>query len=229
MGKYLVDHWGTKSCPEHQRHYPPCAFCGRLIANQSVSENREISCSVCQSSAVVTITEARPLFSHVTHWISRQGLVYNNLPLSLELCDRDRLAQLLSEYGQTHSRGATTSSTYTQNGRVVRATVNGIAVLQGLPAVLFQGVAVHELGHVWLIVHGIQNLPHWGVEGFCEYLSHRYYGDLNTPDGHYHAMCIENNADPIYGEGFRRVRVIADSLGFSRFLEILRTTKRLPS
>ena len=229
MGKYLIDHWGTKYCPEHQRRYPPCAFCGRLVPNQPARGDREISCSVCQSSAVETSTEARPLFSRVTHWISRQGLVYNNLQLSLELCDRDRLAQLLNEYGQTHSRGATTSSTYTQNGRVMRATVNGIAVLQGLPAVLFQGVAVHELGHVWLIVHGIQNLPHWGVEGFCEYLSHRYYGDLNTSESHYHAMCIEDNADPIYGEGFRRVRVIADSLGFSRFLEILRTTKRLPS
>ena len=229
MGKYLVDHWGTKYCLEHQKSYPACSFCGRLVPNQLASGSREISCSVCQSSAVETSAEARSLFSHVRQWISNQGLVYNNLPLSLELCDRRRLAQLLNEHGQTHSRGATISSTYTQDGRVVHAQVNGIAVLQGLPAVLFQGVTAHELGHVWLIVHGIQNLPNWGTEGFCEYLSHRYYCHLDTPESRYHAMCIENNPDPIYGEGFRQVRAIADPLGFSRFLEILRTTKKLPS
>jgi len=111
----------------------------------------------------------------------------------------------------------------------MRAEVNGIAVLQGLPAVLFQGVTAHELGHVWLIVHGIQGLPSWAEEGFCEYLSYRYYYDLNTPESRYHAVSIENNADPVYGEGFRRVRALADALGFPRFLEILRTTKRLPS
>ena len=109
------------------------------------------------------------------------------------------------------------------------AKVNGIAVLQGLPAVLFQGVTAHELGHVWLIVHGIQGLPSWAEEGFCEYLSHRYYGDLNTPEGRYHAVSIENNTDPVYGEGFRRVRALTDAPGFPRFLEILRTTKKLPS
>lgn len=227
MGKYLIDHWGTQYCPEHQQHYPSCAFCGRLVPDQPHSI-REISCFVCRSSAVETTTEARPLFSHVKHWVSNQGLSYNNLPLSLELCDQSRLAELLNDRGQTHSRGATTSSTYTQNGRVIHAKVNGIAVLQGLPAILFQGVTTHELGHVWLIVHAIQALPNWAEEGFCEYLSHRYYGDLNTPEGRYHAVCIEENANPVYGEGFRRVRPLAEALGFSRFLEILRTTKKLP-
>ena len=60
------------------------------------------------------------------------------------------------------------------------ARVNGIAVLQGLPAVLFQGVTAHELGHVWLIVHGIQDLPNWAEEGFCELLSYRYYTEMAT-------------------------------------------------
>jgi hypothetical protein len=227
MGKYLIDHWGTQYCPEHQRQYPSCAFCGRLVPDQPRSSG-EVSCSVCRLSAVETITEARPLFSLVKRWISNQSLSYHNLPLTLELCDQRRLAELLNNRGQTHSRGATTSSTYTQDGRVLSTQINGIAVLQGLPAVLFQGVTTHELGHVWLIVHAVQNLPGWAEEGFCEYLSHRYYVDLNTPEGRYHAICIEENPDPVYGEGFRRVRSLANTLGFSRFLEILRTTKKFP-
>jgi len=104
-----------------------------------------------------------------------------------------------------------------------------VAVLRGLPAALFQGVTVHELGHVWLIVHGIQNLPSWAEEGFCELLSYRYYNELNTPESRYHASAIEHNPDPVYGEGFHRVRAIADGMGFPRFIATMQATKRLPT
>ena len=101
-------------------------------------------------------------------------------------------------------------------------------MLQGLPAPLFQGVVVHELGHVWLVVHDIKGLPPWAEEGFCELLAYRYYSGLNTPEGRFYAAGIENNPSPVYGEGFRRVRAMADRVGFSRLVESLQTTKRLP-
>jgi hypothetical protein len=146
----------------------------------------------------------------------------------LELCGREKLAYYLSERGQSHSLGATMSKTYALDGRVVRSEVTGVAVLLGLPSTLFQGVTVHELGHVWLIVQGIQDLPSWAEEGFCELLSYRYYSELNTPEGRYRATSIERNSDPIYGEGFRRIRARADAMGFPRFVEALQSTKRLP-
>jgi len=185
-------------------------------------------CPVCRASAIEVIAEAKPLFLHVKQWVGSQGLVYNNLPLSLELCDRARLAALLQGRNQVHSRGATVSSTYTQNGRVVRTEVSGVAVLRGLPSTLFQGVTVHELGHVWFIVHGIQHLPSWAEEGLCELLSYHFYTQTNTPESRHHALAIAQNSDPVYGAGFRRVRARVDALGFARFLEALRTTKSLP-
>jgi hypothetical protein len=116
-----------------------------------------------------------------------------------------------------------------QDGRVVRTKINGIAVLQALPAVLFQGVTAHELGHVWLIVHNINDLPSWAEEGFCELLAYRYYQELQTVESRYYAQGTVRNPDPIYGEGFRRVKVLSDTHGFPRFLEILQSTKRLPA
>lgn len=233
LGEYFVDSWGTAYCKQHQQEYPSCAYCGRLVppAQQeqpSPESSEAMRCPICRASAIEDVTEAKPLFAQVKQWVSSQGLVYNNLPLSLELCDRARLATLLKERNQVHSLGATTSSTYTQNGRVMRAEINGVAVLRGLPATLFQGVTVHELGHVWLIVHGIENLPSWAEEGFCELLSYRFYTAMNTPESRHQALTTEQNTDPVYGDGFRRVRARADALGFSRFLDILRTTKRLP-
>ena len=244
IGKYSVDHWGQQFCPEHQTQFPACAYCGRLVSPQQrepgVPASQAIRCPICRAHTIETEVEARPLYSQLVHWVTAQGLTYNNLRLSLELCDRARLNSLLGNhgYGQQggqqvagyldHTLGATTSATYMQNGRVMRTDITGIAVLQGLPPTLFQGVTVHEMGHVWLLVQGIQQLPHWAEEGFCELLSYRYYQELHTPESQYYIMCKERNADPVYGDGFRSVRASADRLGFPRFLETVRVTKQVP-
>jgi len=229
-GEYLIDHWGTKFCKEHQGQYPHCDFCGRLVSPQQQEHGtpESMRCPICRSTAVETTDDAQPLFRQCIQWIGRQSLRYNNQKLSLELVDRAQLAHYLSTHIEPHALGATMSSTYVQDGRVVQTEIGGVAVLHGLPAALFQGVTIHELGHVWLIVQGINNLPMWAEEGFCELLSQRFYTDLNTPESLYHAQNIERNPNQVYGEGYRRLRAIADKLGFERFIEQLRTTKRLP-
>ncbi len=229
IAEYLVDQWGTTYCKAHEGQYPACSFCGRLVPPAQQDGSTEyIRCPICHASAIEAAVEAKPLFVEVIHWVGSQGLAYNNLHLNLELCSRTRLAELLQVHSHTHSLGATTSSTYEQNGRVVRTQVNGIAVLHGLPAMLFKGVTIHELGHVWLIVQGIYGLPSWAEEGFCECLSYRYYDEVNTAESHYRAHSVERNPDPVYGEGFRRIQALIERYGFVRFLEMLRTTKQLP-
>lgn len=233
IGEFLVDQWGTKFHKEHEGQYPHCDFCGRLIPPQQQERGRankpeSMRCPVCRSTAIETIDEAQPLFRQCIQWVSRQGLKYNNQKLSLELVDRAKLARYLSTHIEPHALGATMSSTYMQDGRVVQTEIGGVAVLQGLPASLFQGVTIHELGHVWLLVQGISNLPMWAEEGFCELLAQRFHAEINTPEHQYYARNIERNPNPVYGEGYRRVRAIADKLGFERFIQQLSATKRLP-
>ena len=93
------------------------------------------------------------------------------------------------------SLGVTSHSVHTINGRVTRIEVDGISVLRGLPSILFQGVTVHELGHAWLAVQGVQGLPSWAEEGFCELLAYRFYKELNTPESRYHVESIEKNTN----------------------------------
>ena len=235
QGEYLVDAWGAKFCKRHQQEYPACNFCGRLIppSQQERGNSDSVRCPICRARAIETSIQAAPIFSQVKQWMSSQGFVYNNLHLTLELVDRNRLAvymhgRVQPQTGDPHMLGVTRSTTHTLNGREVRTEVDGVAVLQGLPTPLFQGVVVHELGHVWLVVHDIKGLPLWAEEGFCELLAYRYYSGLNTPESSFHAASIENNPSPVYGEGFRRVRAMADHVGFSRLVETLQSTKRLP-
>jgi hypothetical protein len=121
------------------------------------------------------------------------------------------------------------STTYTQaNGQIISSEVRGVAVLLGLPEMLFRGVTIHELGHVWLVVQGVRNLSPQTEEGFCELLSYRYYQEQNTPESHYHAQGIEHNLDHTYGDGFRYVHALAQKYGLPRLLTDLQMAKRLP-
>jgi len=231
-GEYMVNHWGEHYCKEHQADYPTCAFCGRLVPSQQLEQgarrNEYIRCPLCRSTAIESTAQAQAIFTHLKQRLTTQGLIFGNASFGLELCDRATIASLTQGRVGTDMLGITVSTTQTINGRVVSTDVTKIAVLHGLPATLFQGVMMHESGHAWLTIQGIKGLPSWAEEGFCELLSYRFYTEENTVESRYHAANIEKNPDKVYGEGFRRVRALADTMGFSRFVETLRTTKRLP-
>lgn len=231
--EYLIDSWGDTYCPEHQEQYPRCAFCSRLIppVQQTPGWNAYgvTRCAFCHNSAIEVVEQAQPLFQECKQWIARQGFRFNQLPLRLELHDRPTLMRMLQGRSINHPLGVTLSSRQTLNGYLYSSHVEGVAVLQGMPPTLFAGVVLHELGHVWLTVHQIEHLPAWAEEGFCQLLSYRYYNSLNTPEARYHAERLENASDSIYGEGFRAMRAHAEKLGFERLIEVLQTTRRLPT
>jgi len=233
LGHYMIDAWGGTYCSEHQEQYPHCSFCGRLIPPQQQTPGWDAyeseRCPVCRSTAIEIIEQAQPLFQQCKLWIAQQGFRFNQLPLRLELHERTVLISKLQGRAVNHPLGVTLSSRHTLNGYALASSVEGVAVLQGMPATLFAGVVLHELGHVWLTVHGIENLPPWAEEGFCQLLSHRYYSSLDTPEARYRASSLENERDPVYGDGFRSIRALAGKVGFQRLVETLQGTKRLPT
>lgn len=230
---FVVDSWGTKFCAEHLNEYPECEFCGRLVPHYSKSSlsatTQQIRCLTCKSSAIETIGQAHPLFAHLIRWVNKEGLLYNNLDLRIKLCSPHQIGRIVGGTGKVDTLGVTLHSTFHLNSNVVRTQVNGVGVLRGMPSTLFQGVTIHELGHVWLAVHNVLNLPAWTEEGFCELLSYRYLHNVHTAESQFYAAQIEKNPDTIYGEGFRRVRAVATATGFLTLVETLRTAKKLPA
>lgn len=231
-GTYLIGPWGDKYCPEHEEQYPHCSFCSRLIPPQQQTPGWDAygssRCPVCRSTAIDAIEQGQPLFQQCKQWIGQQGFRFNQLPLRLDLWDRATLISRLQDRGINHPLGVTLSSRQTRNGYLISSNIEGVAVLQGMPATLFAGVVLHELGHVWLTVHRIETLPGWAEEGFCQLLSHRYYSDLNTPEARHYAQGLEQQRDPVYGDGFRSMRALSEQIGFQRLIGTLQTTKRLP-
>lgn len=231
-GQYLVDHWGAKFCAIHEKEYRSCVFCGRLVEPSTQAAPRptaRVRCSLCQASAVESLDRARFLFQRVVDWVYKEGLTYNQAKLRLDLVEAVAGGQCEERPTDPHTLGTTSGRVYAVLGIKVTTAVDDVAIVRGLPATLFQAVTAHELGHVWLIDHGITGLPRWGEEGLCEVLAHRLLEQTGTPESHYHALNIEQNNDAVYGEGFRRARSLVDARGFHRFIESLQSTKRWPA
>ena len=232
VGSYLVDHWGKPFCARHNHEYPMCAFCGRLARpdgriNAGTKGDRP-RCAECRAQAIHSATLARHPFSAVIAWFSHRGLSLEQVEIPFELCDRSRLDAQLGSTGDGVHLGLT--RTLSKRSAVsVETEVLGISILSGLPVMLFQGVAAHELGHAWLHSNGIIGLSKQEEEGFCELLSFAFYVQAKGSDGPHYATCIERNPDPVYGDGFRQVREISGRYGFSKFLELLRSSRRMPS
>jgi LIM domain/Protein DA1 len=227
LNEYMIDAWGDKYCMEHQEQYPHCTFCSRLVPPEQQKQGWNAygitRCAICHASSIEVVEQAQLPFQECKQWIGRQ------VPLRLELHDRPTLMDMLQGRSINHPLGVTLSSRQMRNGSLYSSHVEGVAVLQGMPPTLFAGVVLHELGHVWLTVHQIEQLPPWAEEGFCQLLSYRYYKSLNTPEARFHAEQLETASDPIYGQGFRTIRALSDKLGFQRLVETLQTTRRLPT
>jgi hypothetical protein len=99
-----------------------------------------------------------------------------------------------------------------------RRRVLGMYIRRNLPAILFMGVVAHELAHAWTALRRWRLHP-WAEEGLGELLAYRFFRDLGTPEALFLARRIEVNPDPLYGDGFRRMRrLIGEGEGLRRFL-----------
>ena len=92
------------------------------------------------------------------------------------------------------------------NGREASRTLQGIVIVGGLAREHFEGVLAHELGHVWLFRARLDQLPAPLTEGFCELVRHAWLLRLGTPLAGELRRRLEEGTDPVYGDGFRRVK-----------------------
>jgi hypothetical protein len=163
---------------------------------------------------------------HLIDWIEKQGVRFRQKTFRLELLDR---ADFISrDGGRRDPLGLTTSMRHMRHKRVDHAEIESVAILQGLPHTLFEGVCIHELGHVWLVQQNIVNLPMVDEEGFCEWLSHRHYVEIGSKADLFYAHRIAENRDPIYGGGFRKLKNLEERLGFAQIIQSLLRKKKLP-
>ena len=202
-----------------------CFACGHPGKTSRLGDGRRI-CRRCLSSAVLEQGEAERIFSTVREKMDRGLGLATDHRISLALVDRDELeahypeATGGREQGFYHFEAETTTTWLVDRdgeGREVREKTAEstrqkfhVEILEGLPAKRYIEVAAHELAHDWMYANlpGIKE-PRL-VEGFAEYVASRVnilfdHEELNRR--------MESSPDPVYGEGYRQMRRMAEKEG----------------
>ena len=237
-GRAAMDLWGNIYCEEHRNEYPACSACGRPICARltgggtTYADGRAV-CNVCRRTAVDTKQQAKPIVEAVSRWLYDRGVRFEGLVLKINLSSARELAVSGGDrsspagLGRGQVMGYIVKLTELRGGRQ-RRIVNGVTILSGLPRELFEGVVAHELGHAWLYLAHVDGLPPWAEEGFCNLLTYILHKDRQTDEARFWVKTVEADPDPVYGEGFRRVRAIFKKHGFGEALNYTFRHKRLP-
>jgi hypothetical protein len=198
------------------RSQPPCRFCRCPVSD---AERRAgdflgetLRCRSCLEGAVIAMPHARRLFAPVLTWVRSQGLSLPRPGPRLLLCNEERLSRLGNRPAWNGELGATWS-------RLRAWQPTGIVLLWGLPAAVFQGVAVYELGRYWLRSHHPTGLPPWFERGLCQLLVRRHGRHrLLQHLGRSGRFLMDLGPGNLTAEGpsLRRVRELVSREGLSR-------------
>ena len=222
-GIYALDH-SFFACTECMKK-PRCFSCQIPTDDATLSCSRAI-CKNCLRTSISNSRQAQALFNEVRDTMRLSLGIGTRHPIRFTLVDPDQLQKLSGNPSDNHLEQGLfkyeaeiekvvtrdylgrkkSEKTYAKNEN------RSIFALDHLPKIRMEYVIAHELAHDWQaeFYPGIRDLKI--KEGLAEYIAWRYNRfkkrhDLNRR--------IENNPDPIYGEGFRQIKRIADKNGFA--------------
>ena len=95
-----------------------------------------------------------------------------------------------------------------------------IYILSNLHEEIFNAVLAHELLHVYLFQNQI-DLKSDIREGFCNLGSSLIYENYSSKLSDYRLKNMNENSDPDYGIGFRKMKSMLDKIGWKRLLKKL--------
>ena len=207
---------------------PKCFSCGMPGDTKRMDDGRFI-CQTCAKTAIYNYSNAEEIFNSVRTLLREKLELSTKHPIVMSLVGLDRLSKMsgkspgegmemgLFDYSgilETHVTGEMDSHGNMRKLNESSQRVDEswkILVLYGLPEARLGEVFAHELAHDWMqeFCPNIKDLKL--KEGWAEYIAWK----MNSIMGNSSLNSrIEKNPDPIYGDGFRMMKKIADRDGF---------------
>lgn len=195
---------------------PKCFCCGLPLKSTELSDGRYL-CNECAKDAITETKEASELISEVRKIISEKLFLKTEHQIEYELVDQKTLDKISPQNQAGLELGLfrfieETETTTLTTGREKKETVKvsksyKIYMISDLSKRKFIEVAAHELAHDWMQEYYPKITDLKIKEGWAQYIAWKV-NSLYKNDGL--NKLIENNKDPIYGDGFRLIKLIAD-------------------
>lgn len=231
-GTYYTDHWGNSYCKAHENTTPRCFSCGRLIAQRLTGggvrfRDGRTMCNLCRKTGIDTPEQGRPVLDQVRRTLATFGLDLGTVSIPLRLGSQSELGNS-TRTATVPVAGKCRTTSWSQQGQVIRREVEEILVLHGLPCEHFAATVAHELGHAWVALNVLSGLPQTVEEGLCELAEHLWLRRQGTPEAARRIQLMEQNEDPVYGAGFRAAQRALNGRTPQELFGFVRTNGRLP-
>ncbi|UCD94806.1 MAG: protein DA1 [Candidatus Zixiibacteriota bacterium] len=231
-GEYLQDFWGNAYHSSHKGEFPQCESCGRFISEEITGggsrypDGRHI-CNLCKSKALTDLDRAGEVFDKVKLQLAGENIRIEDDDIKLHLVDKNQLKEMSGE--DSDSQKGYTRYKYTKIGNHQAAKHFDIYVLDAMPEMNFISIAAHELMHVWQHENSpAKNDPAF-CEGSCNYASFLVLKHYSGEIAEYLIDNLNRDDDKIYGDGFRRVKKLAEDHGLDYWLRHLKSHKNFPA
>ena len=225
---YVRDYWGNIACREHGT---TCQYCGTIIKNgQSFKYSYfadggkkivdRFICDNCADSIVKTPEEIERCRAEVMEVFQKKDItgIPNDIPISLSDMKEESKKLGRGLWGLNSGKVSPSRLHYSCQ----------ITIHKNLPRLVFKGVLAHELLHSWLTLYAIR-LPDNEKEGFCNLGKFLILEQEKAKESKYliHWL-LEENKDPIYGEGFRLMKKRLEKLGWKGLMDALLWENKAP-
>jgi hypothetical protein len=227
-GVHLKDSWGNHYHEHHNgAKTPTCFSCNRVISKKTsnggvrLNDGRTL-CSYCNKYAIVRPSQVLQHHHAATARLQKVGITGIPKNIKIQLVDQKELARLtngLSYHIKGGMRGLTVSEE-TLVGKKRTGTQHVIYLLQHMATLELEGVLAHELIHVWLFENHIKLTPS-ETEGLCNLGNYLTYSQNPSPMAKHFLETLNKDKDPIYGDGYRKMKAQLDQLGWQNLLALI--------
>ena len=237
-GEYLKNYWGQIYHPRHQNHLTKCEYCGRIIKHPHTDENGFYVCDLCKRKEITELYEAKDIIDKINRILYKKDIEIDLSNIDIHLITLSEMKKISKNPNITSDNKGMAEYKIIKTGETEKKNYN-IYLLKNMPKYTFVEVAAHELMHIWIYENGEKEQEPALVEGSCNYASYLVLTELKKKDQFrllqlndkyidYSITTLQNNNDPIYGDGYRRIKKYAAKYGIFMWLNYLKHHKNLP-
>ena len=226
QGEYLLDYWGNGYHTSHKGEVLQCDFCQRFIVGSLIDGMERFPdgqryCGKCAPSTITSVRETRELMVEVAGYLEDFGITVDPGKIRLRLVDRNELKKIASAH--TRDTKGFTDYLVKKNlfGRIKAETID-VYILNGMHRTQMIGTLAHELTHVWQFERGRLEQDPGLSEGSCNFAAYLVLRRIGGVEAEYVIDNMLKDDDPIYGEGFRKVKSYAEEKGLASWLRLLK-------
>ncbi|HEX6791491.1 MAG TPA: LIM domain-containing protein [Candidatus Krumholzibacteria bacterium] len=232
-GEYLQDFWGNSYCYRHEDDAPVCDSCGRFISDATTGggvryDDGRYVCNICRPKSITDIDDILSLVHEVAGQMHEVGMKVDYQGIRIHLVGREEMQKLSGH----HSEGLRGFTDYREDFRVFGKSHDrkmDMYLLYGMPRMELVSTIAHELGHVWQFNRGrFRNDRAWN-EGSCNYAAYLVLARYPGKESAFFRASLSRDDDDVYGDGFRRVKVLAESEGTKSWLRYLARSTDFPA